>query len=244
MAIWGPRYDYRWWETGWAVLVMGLFAAGSAAGLDSGRRWWRFAGIASAAVALAIVVARSWDLIAMDEEHLVSPVSLAFLFAAGNLLFHIPGKPERRWLNWSVLSVLGVTTFALNSISRGGQHPPSVGEVESFSAGPLDVPGGLVVVPTPGHTSGHCAFLLPEVGVVLTGDALVNENILNNDTGPRLMPRIFSHDWQKAAASLDQLAPLDADVIVPGHGTTMRMPIKEAVQRARQRLNDAGWWDR
>jgi glyoxylase-like metal-dependent hydrolase (beta-lactamase superfamily II) len=137
-----------------------------------------------------------------------------------------------------------VMVFALNSFRRGGQHPQSVGELDSFSAGPLDVPGGLVAVPTPGHTSGHCSFHLPEVGAVVTGDALVNENVLTNDPGPRLMPRIFSQDWQLAAASLDQLAPLDADIIVPGHGTTMRMPVREAVEHAKLRLDDAGWWDR
>jgi glyoxylase-like metal-dependent hydrolase (beta-lactamase superfamily II) len=137
-----------------------------------------------------------------------------------------------------------VLVFALNTFRRGGQHPQSVGVLETFSAGPVDVPGGLVAVPTPGHTSGHCSFHLPEAGVVVTGDALVNENLLTNDPGPRLMPRIFSEDWQLAALSLDQLAPLDADIIVPGHGATMHMPVREAVEHAKSRLDDAGWWDR
>ena len=137
-----------------------------------------------------------------------------------------------------------VFVFALNSLRRGGQNPAPVAEVESISKGPLDVPGKLVAVPTPGHTSGHCSFHLPETGVLLAGDALVNENLLTTDPGPRLMPRIFSHDWQQAAASLDALAPLDADVILPGHGSTMRMPIRAAVDHAKQRLRSAGWWDR
>lgn len=137
-----------------------------------------------------------------------------------------------------------VMVFALNILRRGGQHPTPVAEVAGFSEGPLDVPGRLVAVPTPGHTSGHCSFHLPDTGVLLAGDALVNENVLTTHPGPRLMPRVFSHDWQQAAASLDQLAPLDADVILPGHGNAMRMPIRDAVEQAKQRLSDAAWWDR
>jgi len=46
-------------------------------------------------------------------------------------------------------------------------------QVEPFAAGsgPLEVPGRLVPVPTPGHTSGLCAFHLPERGVLIAGDA-------------------------------------------------------------------------
>jgi glyoxylase-like metal-dependent hydrolase (beta-lactamase superfamily II) len=137
-----------------------------------------------------------------------------------------------------------VAAFLWNAIRRGVQRPAPVAEVVGFVDAPLDVPGGLVPVPTPGHTSGHCAFHLPTHGVVITGDALVNENILTDHPGPRLMPRIFSHDWQQAATSLHRLAPLDVDLILPGHGTTMAMGISDAVDQARQRLADAGWWDR
>jgi glyoxylase-like metal-dependent hydrolase (beta-lactamase superfamily II) len=38
----------------------------------------------------------------------------------------------------------------------------------------LPLADGLVVVHTPGHTPGHCSFLHPSSGVLLTGDALFN----------------------------------------------------------------------
>lgn len=38
----------------------------------------------------------------------------------------------------------------------------------------LPVAGGVQVVHTPGHTPGHCSFLHPDSGVLLTGDAVFN----------------------------------------------------------------------
>jgi len=96
----------------------------------------------------------------------------------------------------------------------------------------------------PSLQRGHCSFHLPDSGIVITGDALVNRNVLTNRPGPRLMPRIFSHDWEQALVSLDALAVLDADLLLPGHGITLPMPASEAVAQAKQLSADAGWWDR
>jgi len=137
-----------------------------------------------------------------------------------------------------------VFAFAINALGRGGSQPTAVAAVEAFDDSALDVPGGLVAVATPGHTSGHCSFHLPDKGVVITGDALVNHNLLTNRPGPRLMPRIFSHDPAQAAASLDRLAALDADVLAPGHGRLLHMTPADAVEQAKRRLADGGWWDR
>ncbi|MEN8234650.1 MAG: MBL fold metallo-hydrolase [Actinomycetota bacterium] len=134
--------------------------------------------------------------------------------------------------------------FAMDSIKLGGSHPKPVPTVEAFDDAPLDVPGRPVPVPTPGHTSGHSSLHLPNHGVVVTGDALVNHNVLTNRPGPRLMPRIFSHDWEQAAESLDRLAALDADLLLPGHGELLRMTPADAAAQAKQRLANAGWWDR
>jgi hypothetical protein len=58
------------------------------------------------------------------------------------------------------------------------------------------------------------------------------------------MPSIFSHDPVQAAASLDALATLDADVLLPGHGHPLNITPADAVDEAKKRLSDAGWWDR
>lgn len=137
-----------------------------------------------------------------------------------------------------------VFVFALNSIYHGFLFRSAVLDVEGFGEHPLDVPGRLTPIPTPGHTRGHCSFHLPDHGVVITGDALVSQNILTDVPGPRLMPRIFSHDWRQAAASLDNLEGLDADLLLSGHGPAMEMTPARAVQVARQRLAEDRWWDR
>ena len=138
-----------------------------------------------------------------------------------------------------------VFAFAINAIGRGGSRTTPVVAVEAFDDSPIDVPGGrLVPVPTPGHTSGHCSFHLPDHGVVITGDALVSHNLLTDRRGPRLMPSIFSHDPARAAGSLDRLAALDAGVMLPGHGELLHMTPADAVAQAKGRLSSAGWWDR
>ena len=50
-----------------------------------------------------------------------------------------------------------------------------VTDVATFEDGAeLPVAGGITVVHTPGHTPGHCSFLHPSSGVLVTGDAIFN----------------------------------------------------------------------
>lgn len=72
----------------------------------------------------------------------------------------------------------------------------------------------------------------------------MNHNLLTNRPGPRLMPSIFSHNPIQAAASLDRLSVLDADVLLSGHGEPLHMAPGDAVDEAKERLASAGWWDR
>ncbi|UCG41351.1 MAG: MBL fold metallo-hydrolase [Acidimicrobiia bacterium] len=169
------------------------------------------------------------------------------VFAHEDEVAHATGRSRERV---SVLDLMArlwrpsVLAFVASSIWRGGLRPTPVEEVEGFSEQRLDVPGSPTPVPTPGHTSGHCAFYLPERGVLVTGDALVNANVLTNSPGPRLMPGIFNHDAEQANASLDHLLPLAADVLLPGHGNVIEMPIASAIEIARKRLADSSRWDR
>lgn len=99
--------------------------------------------------------------------------------------------------------------------------------------GPLDLPGHPVPVVTPGHTSGHSCYHLPEVGVIVTGDTLVTGHPTSGTAGPQLLLPLFSHDQQGVVAALDTLEKLDADVILPGHGPLHRGSIQDAAARAR-----------
>ncbi len=112
-----------------------------------------------------------------------------------------------------------VLLWALRAVRAGATRVERLAEVHPFPAGaPLEVPGRPVPVPTPGHTTGHCSFHLPERGVLLAGDALVTGHATAPTSGPQLLPRMFNHDEPAALASLEALRGLAADVVVPGHG--------------------------
>ena len=130
-----------------------------------------------------------------------------------------------------------VARWALRITRAGALRHVTVPAARAFPQdGALDLPGRPVPVATPGHTSGHTSYLLPDVGVVITGDALVTAHPTLNGVGPRLLPAFFSHDQHAAVGSLRTLGKLDADTIVPGHGPAWYGPVGESVDRALDRV--------
>ena len=90
-----------------------------------------------------------------------------------------------------------------------------------------------MAIPSPGHTGGHCSFVVD--GVLVSGDALVTGHPVAPRDGPQLLPQVFNHDQDGTVRSLAALAMLDTEVLVPGHGPVWRGPIREAVQQAAPR---------
>jgi glyoxylase-like metal-dependent hydrolase (beta-lactamase superfamily II) len=129
----------------------------------------------------------------------------------------------------------GAARRILWEIARnGGLRVPPVAEVQTFSDGDvLDVPGSPRVVHTPGHTHGHCVVHLADRGVVFAGDALCTYNVLRGTRGPQLMPPALTVSTPQALASLDQIAALEADTVLPGHGEPWTEGAAAAVERAR-----------
>jgi glyoxylase-like metal-dependent hydrolase (beta-lactamase superfamily II) len=116
---------------------------------------------------------------------------------------------------------------------------PDAAEVRTFTDGEvLEVPGQPRVRHLPGHTRGNCALHLPDVSVVFSGDALVTFDPYRQRRGPRLLIRGVNEDNDQARASLDQLAELNAQVLLPGHGEPWRDGVAAAVAEARGR----GYW--
>ncbi len=107
-----------------------------------------------------------------------------------------------------------------------------LGAVQTYAESRVDVPGHPVPVPTPGHTSGHAALHLPDRGVLVAGDALMTEHALATSSGPQLLPDFFNTDTTQARASLESLRPLDADVVIPGHGPAFQGTPNQAVDLA------------
>ena len=127
-----------------------------------------------------------------------------------------------------------VLAWGLRILRAGATRVERITEVKTFEmgSGALDVPGRLVPVPTVGHTSGHCAFHLPERGVLITGDALITAHPVARTAGPQLCPPMFNHDEAANVASLQALTGLPADVVLPGHGPAFRGSPASAVERA------------
>ncbi|WP_229051545.1 MBL fold metallo-hydrolase [Aeromicrobium sp. Leaf350] len=125
-----------------------------------------------------------------------------------------------------------VLRWSLAITRAGGTQHPVVTHARGFEPGvPLDLPGRPVPVHLPGHTSGSAAFVLPEAGIVVTGDALVTGHPLLRGTGPQLLPDFFHHDTAAARHALETLGRVDADVVVPGHGAPWRGDLRAATAR-------------
>lgn len=92
------------------------------------------------------------------------------------------------------------------------------------------LPGAPMAIPSPGHTGGHCSFVVD--GVLVSGDALVTGHPVATRHGPQLLPGLFNHDQAGCVRSLSALGMLDTDVLLPGHGPVWRGPIRDAAEQA------------
>lgn len=113
----------------------------------------------------------------------------------------------RRWITHTLRAINGHLDLEI----------PTATTVDAATLAGL--PGGIVEVPAPGHTSGHTAYLLASEGVLFSGDALVAGHPQVTCAGPQLLPSVFTHDQACARESALQLAALPASILVPGHGT-------------------------
>ncbi|MFJ2925980.1 MBL fold metallo-hydrolase [Streptomyces massasporeus] len=130
----------------------------------------------------------------------------------------------------------GVLPWAVHALRSGGTTPVPVTAPQAFpTADALDLPGRPVPVHTPGHTDGHCAYHLPGTGVLISGDAVVSGHPTSRVEGPQLLPDMFHHERPRALASLDVLAELEGELLLPGHGPVHRGPVRDAARRARER---------
>jgi glyoxylase-like metal-dependent hydrolase (beta-lactamase superfamily II) len=112
--------------------------------------------------------------------------------------------------------------------------PPPIKEVVRYDAGTLPVPGSPRVVPTPGHTLGHCALHLPDRDTVIAGDAVVTLDPYTALRGPRLVARAATADSQRNLRSLDALVETGARTVLVGHGEPWTDGVASIVAQARQ----------
>jgi glyoxylase-like metal-dependent hydrolase (beta-lactamase superfamily II) len=125
-----------------------------------------------------------------------------------------------RWAVWTA-----------HVVRNGGLIREGIPTVQPLTAEvAAELPGHPMAIPTPGHTGGHCSYLVD--GVLASGDALVTGHPLLRSSGPQLLPAVFSHNQDNCIRSLAALALLETEILAPGHGQPWHGPIREATDQA------------
>ncbi|KAA9159313.1 MBL fold metallo-hydrolase [Amycolatopsis acidicola] len=126
-----------------------------------------------------------------------------------------------RGLVWTMQTVRAVLPHASMSVPEATSAANGV---------PLDLPGALTPLATPGHTTGHTVYYMASAGIVFSGDALVTAHpLLPGPPRPQLLPRVFNENEAEMRRSLSVLGELEADILVPGHGPVERRALAEIV---------------
>jgi len=143
-------------------------------------------------------------------------------------------KNERSSFSPRYLSRGTFWSTALSLGKRGATKLVPIKEVSSFRDGEvIEVPGSPRALHTPGHTPGSAAIVVESRSALMTGDALCTWNAYTGRVGPQIMPSALNMSNAQAFESLDRLATVTADVILPGHGDPFTQGIPEAIRQAR-----------
>ena len=142
-----------------------------------------------------------------DPGHLARVRSAAG-HAALVLLTH--GHPDHSAGARTLAQDLGVPVRAVDPAHRLGSE--GLADGEHVAVDDLVV----TVLATPGHSSDHVCFVLPEAGVVLTGD-----HVLGRGTTVVAYPDGRMRDYLD---SLHRLADVGATRLLPGHGPVVDDP--------------------
>jgi glyoxylase-like metal-dependent hydrolase (beta-lactamase superfamily II) len=141
---------------------------------------------------------------------------------------------ERRRLPYYLTQLKAFPIVAAMVRSRA-LWPTPIRESVRYTDGSLPVPGSPRVLPTPGHTIGHCSLHFPDRDVVLAGDAFVMLDPYTAETGPKIVARAATADSRRDLDTLDAIGETGAGTIVTGHGEPWTGGAAEAVRRARER---------
>jgi glyoxylase-like metal-dependent hydrolase (beta-lactamase superfamily II) len=99
------------------------------------------------------------------------------------------------------------------------------------------VEGVFKVVATPGHTSGHVAYLHEPTRILFCGDALA---VVGNRL--RMMARPVTPDLPAARASALRCLREPAEIICPGHRAPLTENVRQECRRLQEYLESGGRW--
>jgi glyoxylase-like metal-dependent hydrolase (beta-lactamase superfamily II) len=94
----------------------------------------------------------------------------------------------------------------------------------------IDVLGGLRVVALPGHTPGNIGLYQPRLRLVFSSDTVGNRN-----DGLRV-PLFYRSNRDECNAAIKRLSELDADIMLPGHGSPIRPQASQKVRAFHDKL--------
>ena len=124
--------------------------------------------------------------------------------------------------------------YLAHTVAAGGARYRPVEQLEVLTEETvLEVAGHPRVIPTPGHTAGHCSVYVEDRGVLFAADAMVNFDYASGNTG--LRPHRFNEDRERALASLDRLDGVDAGTVLFGHGDPWTEGLPRALEVVRSR---------
>jgi glyoxylase-like metal-dependent hydrolase (beta-lactamase superfamily II)/ferredoxin len=92
---------------------------------------------------------------------------------------------------------------------------------------PIEVAPDFLVIPTPGHTKGHCVLLFRQ-RFLFTGDHLAW------DRHDRQLEAFYNHcwySWPRQTESMQRLAAYSFEWVLPGHGQRVYLPRNEMRQQ-------------
>lgn len=128
-------------------------------------------------------------------------------------------QPLRFFISQTIARLLGPgahVDVALND----GDSVPALGDL-----------GEIEAVHTPGHTAGHVALLVPQRGVLLTGDSV---QVTRRD---ELVAPYIYEDRAASIRSLIRLAELDFEVLAPSHFAPQTERLQERLTAAAERAS-------
>lgn len=150
-----------------------------------------------------------------DFDHAGQLASLSAASGA-EVIAHQLEVPRLAAEKWRKLPGIGgpIDLFGLaaNKFSTSWPHPPV--RVQRPVVDGEQLPGGWVVVHTPGHTPGHASYFHPALRVLIGGDAL-GQGLTGGLIAPK---RVYTEDAIAAARSIRKLAQLEPNVLCLGHG--------------------------
>ena len=127
-----------------------------------------------------------------------------------------------------------VLKWMIHALRAGSLKAEPVMSAKAWTAAQLAaLPGRPEAISVPGHTAGNVVLVLPGAAAIATGDSLITGHPLSAFTGPQMLDPMFHSDPDNVVPALDALKGVDASVILPGHGPSMKMQLSDAIAAVR-----------